>query len=96
MSGESAVPGTSERPAREKARAPRSEFEAFTQEDLALLYRRQTRTALVTLAAAAIAVVIAIVVIGIFLVMGISHENHLLNQLIRAVHELPVARRAGI
>jgi hypothetical protein len=86
MSAANAAPGASEVPAREKARTPRGEFEAFTQEDLALLYRRQARTALVTLAVAAIAGVIAIVVIGILIVVGISHENNLLHQLIRNVH----------
>jgi hypothetical protein len=86
MSGESAVPGASEMPAREKARAPRSEFEAFTQEDLALLYRRQTRTALVTLAVVAIAWLAASIVSGIVVVIVFAHENDVLNQLMRTVH----------
>jgi predicted anti-sigma-YlaC factor YlaD len=82
MSAEDVVRGSSELPAREKARTPRGEFEAFTQEDLALLYRRQARTALVTLAVAAIVAVIAIVVIGIVVAVGVIHENHVVNQLL--------------
>lgn len=86
MSAENAVPGTPEMPARQKARTPRGEFEAFTQEDLALLYLRQARTALVTLAVLAIAGVIAAIVTGIVGVIVFSHENDVLNQLLRTVH----------
>jgi hypothetical protein len=86
MSAESAVPGSSEMPAREKAKTPRGEFEAFTREDLALLYLRQSRTALVTLAVVAIAGVLAMIVTGIVGLIVFAHENDLLNQLIRSVH----------
>jgi len=86
MSAESAVPGTSEMPAREKAKTPRGEFEAFTREDLALLYLRQARTALVTLAVLAIAAVLATIVMGIVGVIVFAHENDVLNQLIRSIH----------
>jgi hypothetical protein len=80
MSAENAGPGAPELPAREKARAPRNEFEAFTQEDLALLYLRQARTAVVTIAVLAAVGVITIIVIGIVVAVGISHENSVLSQ----------------
>jgi hypothetical protein len=82
MSAENQVPRTSEMPAREKARAPRREFEAFTQEDLALLYLRQARTALVTVAVLAIAWVIASIVIGIVVAIVIWHQNNVLSHLL--------------
>jgi hypothetical protein len=85
MSAEGAVPG-SETPAREKARTPRGEFEAFTQQDLALLYLRQARTAVVTLAVLAVAGVIASIVMGIVALIVFSHENDVLNQLLRSIH----------
>jgi hypothetical protein len=65
----------------EKATAPRGEFEAGTKEDLALLYLRQARTAVVTMAVLAVAAVIASVIIGIVVAVGISHENKMLSQL---------------
>ncbi|HEY2076055.1 MAG TPA: hypothetical protein VGH53_06940 [Streptosporangiaceae bacterium] len=73
MSAEDAVPGMSERPAREKAKTPRSEFEAFTREDLALLYLRQARTALVALAVLAFAVLIAYIAFGIINAISVAH-----------------------
>ena len=82
MSAEDAVPGTPEIPVRVKAKAPRGEFEAFTREDLALLYLRQARTALVTLAVLAIAVVIASIITGVIAILLISHENTVLNHLL--------------
>ena len=66
---------------REKARAPVGEFEAYTKEDLALLYLRQARTAVVTMAVLAVAAVVASVIIGIVVAVGISHENKMLSQL---------------
>jgi len=80
MSAENAGPGAPELPARQKATAPRNELEAFTQEDLALLYLRQTRTAVVTMAVLAAAGVIALIVIGIVVAVGISHEDTVLKQ----------------
>ena len=82
MSEEDAVPGTPEIPVRVKAKAPRGEFEAFTQEDLVLLYLRQARTALVTLAVLALAVVIASIICAIIAIIVISHENTVLNHLL--------------
>jgi hypothetical protein len=73
MSAENAGPGAPELPVRQKAKAPRNEFEAYTEEDLALLYLRQTPTAVVTTAVLAAAGVIAIIVIGIVIAIGVSH-----------------------
>jgi len=70
---------------REKAKAPRGEFEAFTKEDLTLLYLRQARTAIVTMAVLAVTWVIASVIIGVVVLIGISHENNVQNQLMRTV-----------
>jgi hypothetical protein len=66
---------------RERAKAPRGEFEAFTTEDLALLYVRQARTAVVTIAVLAVVWVIATITIGVVVMIGISHVNNALNQL---------------
>lgn len=49
-------------------------------EELALVYLRQARTAVVTMTVLAVVGVIAILIIGIVVAVGISHENHLLNQ----------------
>ena len=68
-------------PTRVRAKAPQGAFEAFTKEDLALVYLRQARTAVVTMAVLAIVGVIASVVIGIIVAVGISHENNVLSQL---------------
>jgi len=70
----------------EKAKTPRGEFEAFTQEDLALLYLRQARTALVTLAVLAVAGVLATIVLGIVGVIVFAHENEVRNHLIHNLH----------
>jgi len=76
---------TANRAPREKAKSPRGEFEAFTKEDLALLYMRQARTAVVTMAVAAVAWVIVSVFIGVVVLIGISHENNVLNELLRTL-----------
>lgn len=82
MTAEFAAPGVPQAPVtRERAKAPRGEFEAFTKEDLGLLYLRQARTAVVTMAVLAVAGVIASVIIGIVVAVGISHENNVLNQM---------------
>jgi hypothetical protein len=74
----------SNRAPREKAKAPRGEFEAFTKEDLALLYMRQARTALVTIAVLVVAWVVASVVTGVVVMIAIFHENELLRTLMAA------------
>jgi hypothetical protein len=90
MTEEQAGLGAADVPAQEKARAPRNELEAFTKDDLALLYLRQTRTAAVTIAVLAVVGVIAAVIIGIVVAIEISHENNLLN------HGIGTATSAGI
>jgi hypothetical protein len=77
--------GSSDRPerpasdARQKAKAARGEFEAFTPGDLQLLYLRQIRTVLVTMSVLAIVGFIGALIIGILVIIDFSHVTNLLN-----------------
>ena len=79
MTAQHAAPETPE--IRKPAKAPRGPSEAYTAEDLGLVYLRQARTAVVTLAVIAVAGVIASLILGIVLAVSITHENNLLNQI---------------
>ncbi len=72
-------PGVPVPDARRKARAPRGEFEAFTPEDLKLPYLRQMRNVQVTMGVLAVVGFIAALIIGILVIVDISHLNNLLN-----------------
>ena len=75
------TPGAAVPDARRKAKAPRGEFEAFTPEDLKLLYLRQMRNIQVTMGVLAVIGFVAALIIGILVLVDISHLNNLLSHL---------------
>jgi hypothetical protein len=61
---------------RKPAKAPATTLDAYTTEELALVYLRQARTAVVTMAVIAVAGVIASIILGIVVAVGVSHLNN--------------------
>jgi hypothetical protein len=72
-------PGMPVPDARRKARAPRRELEAFTTDELKLLYLRQMRNVQVTMGVLAVVGFIAALIIGIVVIVDIAHLSNLLE-----------------
>lgn len=58
---------------------PVGPLQAYTREDLALVYLRQAKTAVVTMAVITVIGLVAAVIIGIVVAVSVAHENSLLN-----------------